>query len=126
MRILIIEDEPEVAKALAKVLEVEGHSPTVAHTGLDGLDRIASESPQAVFLDMKLPGTPGLEVLRRIRARDPALPVVVLTGHASHEEVEAARELGVTDVVEKPWALKCLDEALAGLDPTSQGHRSPG
>ena len=122
MRILIIEDEPEVAGALAQVLAREGHSPTVAHTGPEGLDRIAAEAPQAVFLDVRLPGPTGIDVLRQIRARDPALPVVILTGHASSEEVEEAWRLGVTDVLEKPWALKYLDEALAGLDPHGQAR----
>ena len=117
MRILIIEDEPEVASALAEVLAFEGHTPTVARTGAEGLELIATESPQAVFLDVKLPGTSGVEVLRQIRQRDPALPVVILTGHANRQELAEARELGVTDVLRKPWALNHLDEALAGLRP---------
>ena len=124
MRILIIEDEPAVARALAQVLAREGHSPTVAHTGPEGLDRIAADAPEAVFLDVRLPGPNGIEVLRQIRARDATLPVVILTGHASPEEVREAWRLGVTDVVEKPWALKHLDEALAGLDPGQSAHPS--
>ncbi|HEY7139883.1 MAG TPA: response regulator [Methylomirabilota bacterium] len=124
MRILIIEDEPEVASALAEVLTVEGHRPTVARTGSEGLARIAADAPQAVFLDVKLPGgTDGVEVLRRIRQRDPGLPVVILTGHASREELAAARKLGVTEVLKKPWALNHLDQALAGL--RSRGAAPP-
>lgn len=123
MRILIIEDEPEVASALAEVLTMEGHSASVARTGLEGLDRIAADAPQAVFLDVKLPGTDGVEVLRRIRQQDPALPVVILTGHATREDLAAARKLGVTDVLRKPWALNHLDEALAGLRARSRSSR---
>lgn len=115
MRILIIEDEPEVASALAEVLAFEGHSPSVARTGTEGLDRIAADDPQAVFLDVKLPGPSGVDVLRKIRERDPALPVVILTGYATREELAEARRLGVTDVLRKPWPLKYLDQALADL-----------
>jgi DNA-binding response OmpR family regulator len=118
MRILIIEDEPEVAEVLAGALATQGHTPTVAHTGADGLSRIAAEAPQAVFLDVRLPGANGVDVLRQIRERDLALPVVILTGRASGEEIDAARDLGVTEVLEKPWALRHLDEALAEIDPS--------
>ncbi len=92
--------------------------------GSEGLDRIAADAPQAVFLDVRLPGTSGVEVLRRIRQRDPALPVVILTGHANNQELAEARELGVTDVLRKPWALNHLDEALSGLRCRRSRHPS--
>jgi CheY-like chemotaxis protein len=115
MKILIIEDEPEVASLLAEVLEGAGHTPTVAGTGPEGLDRLTAESPEAVLLDVRLPGPDGLAVLREIRERNPVLPVVILTGHASQEQVAEAWQLGVTDVLRKPWGLTYLREALAAL-----------
>ena len=122
MRILIIEDEPEVASILADVLEDAGHSPTVSGTGPEGLERLAVEGPQAVFLDVRLPGPDGVTVLRQIRERHPFLPVVLITGHASQEQVQEAWQLGVTDILRKPWALKCLGEAIAAVAAT---QRSP-
>jgi DNA-binding response OmpR family regulator len=122
MKILIIEDEPEVASLLAEVLEGAGHSPTVAGTGPEGLDRLTAESPQAVLLDVRLPGPDGVTVLREIRERNPVLPVVILTGHASQEQVAEARQLGVTEILRKPWALTYLREAIAALD-TSRPRR---
>jgi DNA-binding NtrC family response regulator len=124
MRILIIEDEPAVAHALARALALEGHHATIAYTGPESLDRIGAEAPQAVFLDLRLPGLNGVDLLREIRQRDPALPVVILTGHGTHEEIEEAWQLGVTDVVEKPWALKYLGEALARLG-SGESSRPP-
>jgi DNA-binding response OmpR family regulator len=126
VRILIIEDEPEVASTLADALTLGGHTPTIALTGAEGLDRIAADPPQAVFLDVKLPGVSGLEVLRTIRERDPALPVVILTGHATREEVRQARHLGVIDVLQKPWPLKRLDAALADLGRRGRARSAPG
>ena len=126
MRILIIEDEPEVAKTLADVLARDGHLATVASSGPEGLERIAADPPQAVFLDVRLPGPDGVEVLRQIREHDPELPVVVLTGNASEEQIREAWDLGVTDVLEKPWALKSLGEALAGLEPRGPSRPPAG
>jgi DNA-binding response OmpR family regulator len=117
MRILIIDDELEVANTLALALEEEGHTPSVARNGAEGLVRLEDERPEAVFLDVRMPGLSGVDVLREIRRRDPGIPVVLLTGHATGADLAAARRLGVTDVVMKPWALKGLEEALTQLRP---------
>jgi CheY-like chemotaxis protein len=124
MKILIIEDEPEVASLLAEVLEGAGHSPTVASSGPEGLDRLTAESPQAVLLDVRLPGPDGVTVLREIRERNPVLPVVILTGHASQEQVAEARQLGVTEILRKPWALTSLREAIAALDTSGPQRKA--
>jgi DNA-binding response OmpR family regulator len=115
MRILIVEDEPAVADALADAVRLQGHDPAVARSGAEGLAAIAAESPEALFLDFVMPGLSGMDLLREIRRRHPALPIVVVTGRAKDLDVAEIRELGVTDIVEKPWALKVLDEALGSL-----------
>jgi DNA-binding response OmpR family regulator len=115
MRILIIDDERAVAHALADALRLEGHVPAVAHSLSESLAAIDAETPEAVFLDLVMPGLSGVDVLRRIREHHPALPVVVVTGQTEPIELDELRELGVTDIVEKPWALKQLGEALDRL-----------
>jgi DNA-binding NtrC family response regulator len=116
MRILIIDDDQRVGNTLADVLALDGHTPAVAHSGTEGLERLASDPPEAVFLDVVMPGLSGLEVLGEIRRRHPKLPVVVLTGKANSDEVEEARRLGATEVLIKPWPLKHLDEALQVIE----------
>lgn len=117
MRILIIDDEPAVSAILAEALRHEGNDVAVADHGEQGLAAILREPPDAVFLDIVMPGMDGIEVLRRIRERHPALPVIVLSGWASNDQAEAARRLGATDIVMKPDALKNLPDALARLRP---------
>jgi DNA-binding response OmpR family regulator len=120
MRILIVDDERAVAQALADAVRLQGHVPTVAHSGREGLAALDAESPEAVFLDFVMPGLSGIELLKQIRQRRPELPIVVVTGRAEPMDLAAVRRLGVTDIVEKPWALKQLDEALRSLE-TDQG-----
>jgi CheY-like chemotaxis protein len=75
-----------------------------------------------------MPGMSGLDVLREIRRAHRDLPVLVLTGRATDEQLEEARRLGFTDVVEKPWALTNLDAALESLEPPAaeQDRPNPG
>jgi DNA-binding response OmpR family regulator len=115
MRILIVDDEPAVADALADAVRLQGHDPAVARSGLEGLAAIVAEAPEALFLDLVMPGLSGIALLREIRQRHPELPVVVVTGRAANLNLDEIRQLGVTDIVEKPWALKVLDEALGSL-----------
>lgn len=115
MRILIIEDEAEVARLLADAVRMQGHESTVAYGGEQGLALLRQGHHDGVFLDVVMPEMSGIEVLRRIRTIDPALPVVLITGRAHARELDEARRLGVTEILEKPFALTRLNEALAGL-----------
>ena len=113
MRILVIDDEPRVAGVIAEVLRLEGNDVVAASSGEEGLRIIAQSPPAAVFLDIVMPGIDGIEVLRRIRARHPHLPVIILSGWATGRQIELARILGVTDVLQKPVPLRSITEALA-------------
>lgn len=114
MKILII-DEIEVALLFQESLERQGHVVTVAASGAEALARLRQFRPDAVFLELRLPGMSGVEVLRRIRSIDPQLPVVIITGWAVRQEIEEARRFGVTDIVEKPEMVKELRVILERL-----------
>ena len=115
MRILVIDDEVAVATLLADALQAEGHDPDMVHDGPSGLNRFETTRPDAIFLDIALPGMRGIEVLRRIRAVDSTVPVIVISGHAVRGELDEARELGVSDVIEKPHILNQLTRVLGKL-----------
>ena len=115
MRILIVDDEPAVAEALAEAVKLQGHVPAVARSGAEGLAAIEAQAPEAVFLDLVMPGLSGVDLLAKIRQSHPDLPIVVVTGRAAPLDLDKVRALGVTDIVEKPWVLKQLDEALETL-----------
>ena len=113
MRIVVIDDTPLVASVVAEALQSEGHYVVVAGSGEEGVRAIEENRPDAVFLDVVMPGMDGIEVLRRIRARVPDLQVIILTGWASDRQIDEARRLGVTDVISKPATLQNLTRALA-------------
>src|SRR5881628_235519 len=87
-----------VAQVLADAFEADGHETAIRHTGEDGLAYLTSERPDAVVLDVRLPTMNGVAVLRRIRSTDPRLPVIIMTGLATPEEIAEARHLGVTEI----------------------------
>jgi len=113
MRILIVDDEPAVADVLADGVRLQGHVAIVSPSGAEGLAAIDAQAPEAVFLDLVMPGLSGIELLREIRRRHPELPVIVVTGRTAEVDLDEVRRLGVSDIVEKPWVLRKLDEALA-------------
>jgi CheY-like chemotaxis protein len=112
VRILVIDDEPLVADVVAEALRLEDHDVVVASTGKEGLRIIAENPPDAVFLDIIMPGMDGIEVLRAIREWNLRLPVIILSGWVSQSQLEEARRLGVTEVISKPVPLKNLTRAL--------------
>ena len=120
MKILIVDDEVGVARLLAESIRLQGHEAIVAGNGEEGLALIEQKHPDAVFLDVVMPEVSGIEVLRRIRERFHALPVIIITGNASSQQIDEARRLGITDCIEKPFGLKGLDHAIESV-----GRRKP-
>lgn len=116
MEILIVDDEPQVAEVLARSLAREGHSATVAHSGEEALRLLGRSEPDALFLDISMPGMNGLDVLSQVKRMRPSLPVVVITGHATADEVEEVKRLGAVDVIAKPAPLTHYQQALRRLD----------
>jgi two-component system response regulator AtoC len=115
MEILIVDDEREVAEVLARSLARQGHRTTVVHSGEEALARLATLTPDAMFLDVSMPGMNGLDVMAEVRRRQPSLAVVIITGHATADEVERVKELGAVDVIQKPSALTHYHRALERL-----------
>src|ERR1700747_2219601 len=105
MEILIVDDEPQGAEVLAKSLNRQGHSTTIVHSGAEALDRLRTTAPDAMFLDVSMPGMNGLDVMQEVKRIKPALAVVVITGHATADEIERVKEMGAVDVIQKPSAL---------------------
>ena len=102
-RILIVDDEPMVRETIAQVLREEGYTVEVADDGTDALVKLDAHRPDAVLLDLMMPGMNGRQFLTALRQErgDDQLPVVVMT--AVHGVAERALSLGATDVVEKPF-----------------------
>jgi DNA-binding NtrC family response regulator len=112
MTIMAVEDDIHVASLLTAALTHEGHEVIAAHDAEEALALLAQQRPDALLLDVLLGELSGIDLLRQLRRTDQALPVVLLTGHATADIVEAAQRLGVTAILEKPFGLKRLPQAL--------------
>ena len=112
MKFLLIEGDVKVADLLRQALAEADHEITVRNTGEEGLAYLAGSRPDAIFMDVRLPKMNGIEVLRRIRVTDPTLPVILLTGRATVDEIAEAKRLGVAEVIAKPYVLRHFSEAL--------------
>jgi len=101
-RVLIIDDEDAVRSSLKMIFEYEGYETLQAANGPVGLKLAEAEAPDLVFLDVRMPQVDGLEVLKRLKEKDPALPVVILSGHGTVKTAVEAVKLGAFDFIEKP------------------------
>ena len=101
-RIVVIDDEVAIRDSLKMILEYDGYECLLAPSGQAGLACVEREGPDLVFLDVKMPGMDGIEVLRKIRAIDELLPVVIISGHGTVSTAVEATRLGAFDFLEKP------------------------
>jgi len=100
--ILVVDDEKNIRFTIARSLEPSGMQVHTAVNGEEALQKLAIEDFALVFLDLRMPGMDGIEVLRRIRAGWPRTRVVILTAHGTVESAVDAMKLGATDFVQKP------------------------
>lgn len=103
-KILVVDDEPNIGRSIGLILGGEGIAVQTAGSGEAALARIAQERPDAIFLDVNLPGIDGLQVLRTLRERRDDVPVIMISGHATIERAVEATRLGALDFVEKPFS----------------------
>jgi two-component system nitrogen regulation response regulator NtrX len=101
-RILVIDDEAAIRDSLKMTLEYDGNDVTLAATGEEGVKLIEREAPDLVFLDIKMPGMDGLEVLQKVRHLVDVTPIVVISGHGDITTAVEATRLGAFDFIEKP------------------------
>ncbi|GII05667.1 DNA-binding response regulator [Planobispora takensis] len=115
LRVLVVDDEPTLAELLAMALRYEGWEVRSAGDGLGAVRSARDFRPDAVVLDMMLPDIDGLEVLRRLRAEAPDVPVLFLTAKDSVEDRITGLTAGGDDYVTKPFSLEEVVARLRGL-----------
>jgi two-component system nitrogen regulation response regulator NtrX len=116
-RVLVIDDEPAIRDTMRMILEYDGHDVVLAGSGQEGLAIAEKEPPDLVFLDIKMPGIDGLEVLTRLRAINDAVPVVIVSAHGTASSALEAGRLGAFRFIEKPLSKDyVLDAVREGLD----------
>lgn len=129
-KILIVDDETDIATSIQYVLAQEGYSTLMAHDGLTALELAEKEKPDLILLDLMMPGLDGLEVCRRVRAYDRRIPILMLTARTSEIDTVVGLELGANDYIAKPVRLRelvarvkaHLRESPASSPATPAGH----
>jgi two-component system KDP operon response regulator KdpE len=110
-RVLVVDDEPQILRALRTALGARGYEVLTATTGEEGLVVVGERRPDVVLLDLMLPGMDGLEVCRRLRAVS-GVPIIVLSARGEERDKVAALDLGADDYLTKPFG---VDELLARI-----------
>ncbi|WP_302053555.1 response regulator transcription factor [Nocardioides panacis] len=112
LRVLVVDDEVNIAELISMAVRYEGWEPSVAHTGSKAVITAKDLRPDAVVLDVMLPDFDGMEVLRRMRSQHPDVPVLFLTARDSVEDRVSGLTAGGDDYVTKPFS---LEEVIARL-----------
>jgi len=116
-RILVVDDEPAIRDTMRMILEYDGHEVLTAGSGPEALTIAERESPDIAFLDIKMPGIDGLEVLSRLRGTNETLPVVIVSAHGTASTALEAGRLGAFRFIEKPLSKDyVLDAVREGVE----------
>jgi DNA-binding response OmpR family regulator len=131
VKILVVEDEPNMVAGLRDNFEFEGYEVITASDGIEGLQKALDESPDLMLLDVMMPRMSGLEVCRQLRAKRPTLPIIMLTARGQEVDKVVGLELGADDYVTKPFSIRELLARVKAIlrrtsGPKNQEHHSFG
>jgi UDP-3-O-[3-hydroxymyristoyl] N-acetylglucosamine deacetylase len=119
--VLVVDDEERIRSSLRGILRDEGFRVVETGDAPAVVDIIARERPALVLLDVWMPEVDGIELLRRIKAEQPAVPVIMISGHANIQSAVAATRLGAADFIQKPFSVSGL---LASIERALEGDRA--
>ncbi|WP_340117513.1 response regulator [Pelagibius sp. 7325] len=128
MRVMIVEDEPNIVESLSFIFSREGWQVTAALDGDTAIERLLSEAPDILVLDVMLPPHSGFEVLKRVRS-EPGLkhlPVIVLTAKGQEKDRHTALRLGADAFVTKPFSNRDIVQQVRDLAASKQGAGGGG
>jgi two-component system response regulator AtoC len=120
INVLVVDDELLIRKSLSKVLKARGYAVELASTGAEGLEKAAEARPQVMILDMRLPDTDGLSVLRRVRQLDPLVQAIVITAFGDVQSAVEAMKLGACDFLRKPYE---MEDIVLAVESAGKGFR---
>jgi CheY-like chemotaxis protein len=122
MRVLVVEDEPDLGEVFRDFLNELGHHPVLVRSAEAALGKLSSERPDAIILDIQLPGMSGLDFMQLRPVREAGLPIVAVSGVATESQARECLRLGALDFVGKPVPLDRLQDVLMFLEPHAIQH----
>lgn len=111
-RVLIVDDEIEVCKVLQYFLTMKGYEVDTASDGATAIRKVKESRPHIVLLDIKMPGMGGLDVLKKIKAVDPSIGVIMISAVTDNELAKSAMKLGAYDYITKPVDFEYLETVM--------------
>ncbi len=122
IRILLVDDEEEFVKALSERLQLRDLSSRTAFSGDQAMQFVGDAAPDILVLDLAMPGTSGMDVLRLVKRRYPDIQVIILTGHGNDLDEAEARAIGIFDWLRKPVDIEVLvDRIRAAYEASRKG-----
>jgi len=112
VKLLVADDEQKICRLLESFFADRGYQVFVAHNGQEALSCIRNERPHLVFLDLRMPGLNGLDILREAKSIDAMIKIIIITAIEDEDTIQRARDLGATDYVIKPFSLEYLKEEV--------------
>jgi DNA-binding response OmpR family regulator len=125
MKILLVDDNNDILRFVNQILQLEGHVVSIARNGLEALQNAAADRPDAVVLDVNMPGMEGWEVCRRLKQQF-NIPVMLLTVRAEREDLKLGAEVGADVYLPKPFEITVFLSSLNAMLRKSYGSRVAG
>lgn len=128
-KVLVVDDDPVIGRSFDRVLTGKGYAVITARDGEEALRKLKQEKYDAVFTDIRMPGMSGIEVAEKVKASQPWLPVVIVTGYGTDENEARARTAGVSGFLRKPLTPEIIEEtaqkAMAERDAAAEPVATP-
>jgi CheY-like chemotaxis protein len=124
VKVLLVDDEREFVQTLSERLQMREIDSSVVYDGESAMDVLQENAPEVIVLDLQMPGIDGIEVLKRVKAQNPEIAVIILTGHGTDADKDICMELGAFAYLEKPVDIDTLSETLERANDRMQNHRS--
>lgn len=115
MKILVVDDDRRIVKTTCDILKIKGHEAIAAYSGEEGVEKVRSDPPDCVLMDIKMPGISGVEAMKRMKEIVPALPVVLVSAYAADDLIEEAKRAGTYAILSKPLNFPMILSFLALL-----------
>lgn len=109
-KVLVVDDDPVIGRSFDRVLTGKGYAVITARDGAEALRKLKDEKYDVVFTDIRMPGMSGIEVAEKVKASQPWLPVVIVTGYGTDENEAKARTAGVSGFLRKPLTPEMIEE----------------
>lgn len=115
MKILVVDDDRQMSKTICDILTIKGHEALPAYTGQEAVTIIQSRGADCVLMDIKMPEINGVETLKMIKNISPDLPIILMSGYATEDQITEAQKLGAYTVLDKPINIEMILSFLSML-----------